>query len=112
MELVSSDRKGRAVAEREPEVVRRVSSYDVSRLDTTIAVIQTRDAALTRTVKAERDVLRGHRNRMDAFAARMKFGSAVPWHPEGVMDWLIAQGWVPPKGLLMAEGDQEGQVER
>lgn len=98
--------------DREPEVVRRVSSYDVSRLDTTIAVIQTRDAALTRTVQAERDELRDHRNQMDAFAARMKFGSATPWHPEGVMDWLITQGWTPPEGLLMADGEQEGQVER
>lgn len=95
-----------------PEVVRRVSSYDVSRLDTTIAVIQTRDAALTRTVQAERDELRDHRNQMDAFAARMKFGSAMPWHPEGVMDWLIAQGWTPPEGLLTAPDEQEGQGER
>jgi hypothetical protein len=45
---------------------------------------------------------------MDAFAERMKFGSAVPWHPEAVMDWLIARGWTPPQDLLMADGEQEG----
>ncbi|WP_406245829.1 hypothetical protein ACI7YT_12375 [Microbacterium sp. M] len=100
------------MSDREPEVVRRLSSYDVTRLDTAITVIQTRDPALARILKAERDVLRDHRNQLDAFATRMKFGSAAPWHPEGVMDWLIAQGWAPPKGLLMAEGEQEGQVDR
>lgn len=99
------------MAERAPEVVRQVSNHDVARLDTTITVIQTRDAVLTRAVKAERDVLKRHRNQMDAFAARMKFGSSVPWHPEGVMDWLIAQGWTPPDDLLLSEDDPASPLE-
>jgi len=87
-----------------PEVVRKVSDHEVNRLSTAIAVIQTRDSELTKAVAAERDVLRAHRDQVVAFAERMKFGSATPWHAEMVMDWLIVQGWSPPVGLLVSEG--------
>lgn len=87
-----------------PERVKRVDPYEVSKLNTAIGVIEFRDRALADELVEERKVLSAHRGHMDAFADRMKFGSAVSWHSEAVMDWLIEQGWTPPAGLLMQEG--------
>ncbi|MGQ7313406.1 hypothetical protein ACUOFU_16995 [Microbacterium arabinogalactanolyticum] len=90
-----------------PEVVRQVSDHDVRQLTAAVSVIETRDEALAGELKSELDVLHVHRDMVLAFADRMRFGSSLSWHAEGVMDWLIAQGWTPPAGLLLDADTKE-----
>lgn len=91
-----------------PAVVKHIATSHLSRLATAAEVVKDRHPELAETLRAERHTLLIHMKQTQAFADRMKFASSMPWHPEGVMDWLIAQGWTPPSDLLLEPNQSDG----
>lgn len=91
-----------------PERIERIDRWAVQRLTTAADVVRIRDERLADEITRERDALDEHLIAVTRFGDRLRFGSSVPHHAEGVMDWLIAQGWTPPENtLILKEGEND-----